>query len=265
MPIGRFSKSCRLTIKALRHYDDIGLLKPAYIDPNNGYRYYAREQARSAVIIAMLRSLDVSIPAITQLLCSKDQHFQSTLKKEQQRIKIELAKKQQTLQTIERIAKAGNVFPYNIAIRTEPAYMVARHSGMTTVDTILQDSVNLIDQLYSELQQAGRPDYEDPVMCINEDPDKFERITVHACIGIKPPYPNLENANIIDIPSMKVAWLNHHGAYEELGLAYHALFAWAQEHGYEQSSAMREIYLNDPSETAVDDLRTEVLLPIGNN
>ena len=66
MPIGRFSNACRLSIKALRHYDDVDLLKPAFIDPNNGYRYYSVEQGRDAVLIAMLRSLDRRNPCVTQ-------------------------------------------------------------------------------------------------------------------------------------------------------------------------------------------------------
>jgi len=52
MPIGRFSRACRLSIKALRHYDELGLLRPAFIDARSGYRYYGREQARTAIAMA---------------------------------------------------------------------------------------------------------------------------------------------------------------------------------------------------------------------
>lgn len=41
VPIGRFSRLCGLTVKALRHYDEIGLLKPARVDGSTGYRYYS--------------------------------------------------------------------------------------------------------------------------------------------------------------------------------------------------------------------------------
>jgi MerR family regulatory protein len=52
MPIGRFSRACRLSIKALRHYDELGLLRPAFIDPRSAYRYYGREQAPTAIAMA---------------------------------------------------------------------------------------------------------------------------------------------------------------------------------------------------------------------
>ena len=43
--IGMFAQMNKITIKALRHYDEIGLLKPAYVDEHNGYRYYSSSQS----------------------------------------------------------------------------------------------------------------------------------------------------------------------------------------------------------------------------
>ena len=99
-------------------------------------------------------------------------------------------------------------------------------------------------------------------MCINADPDKSDLVKVIACIGVNKPYPTLKESSIIDIEGGKVAWLMLSGPYEELGLAFHSLFAWAQENGYQQRAAMREIYLNDPSEVPANELMTEVILPI---
>ena len=70
MPIGRFSKSCRLSIKALRHYDEQGLLCPAHVETETGYRYYTRAQARDAVLIGMLRSLGIGVSAIREILAA---------------------------------------------------------------------------------------------------------------------------------------------------------------------------------------------------
>jgi len=48
LPIGSFARRCRLSVKALRHYDELGLLRPARIDVATGYRYYDRPQAPAA-------------------------------------------------------------------------------------------------------------------------------------------------------------------------------------------------------------------------
>jgi DNA-binding transcriptional MerR regulator len=68
MSIGRFARRTGLSIGALRHYDEIGLLRPARVDPDTGYRYYAEEQLEPARLIAVLRDLDVPLGLIRELL-----------------------------------------------------------------------------------------------------------------------------------------------------------------------------------------------------
>jgi DNA-binding transcriptional MerR regulator len=55
LPIGLFSRLCRLSVKQLHHYDEVGLLRPARVDEATGYRYYRRDQVRDAMAIALLR------------------------------------------------------------------------------------------------------------------------------------------------------------------------------------------------------------------
>ena len=55
LPIGRFAKATRLSVKALRHYDELGLLRPAFVDPSSGYRYYRPAQANQAEAILLDR------------------------------------------------------------------------------------------------------------------------------------------------------------------------------------------------------------------
>jgi DNA-binding transcriptional MerR regulator len=68
LPIGRFARSTGLSIGALRHYADLGLLEPAAVDAATGYRYYSADQADTARLIATLRDLDVGLPAIARVL-----------------------------------------------------------------------------------------------------------------------------------------------------------------------------------------------------
>ena len=68
LPIGRFARAVGLSIGALRHYADLGLLTPAAVDTATGYRYYAADQADTARLIATLRDLDVGLPTIAAML-----------------------------------------------------------------------------------------------------------------------------------------------------------------------------------------------------
>ncbi len=66
--IGEFARRSRLSIKALRLYDELGVLVPARVDESSGYRYYDVEQLETARIVAMLRQLDVPLATIKELL-----------------------------------------------------------------------------------------------------------------------------------------------------------------------------------------------------
>lgn len=261
MPIGRFSRACRLSIKALRHYDEEGLLRPAHVDVATGYRYYARSQARQAVVIGMLRSLGVGVAAVRKILAADDDGRQALLEQEVARLQHEVAAKLQALHSIRRLARAGALLPYEVSLRSETPTTVARRSLLTDAERLIADTTALIHALFDELRSAGRPILM-PVLCMNEERDGGDRILVHACAGLEPPYVALPEADVAELPGGPFAALTHRGPYEELGLAYHALHAWAQEHGHEPRGLIREIYVNDPAVVAAEELITEVLMPI---
>src|SRR3954468_17499384 len=68
IPIGQFSLLTRLTVRALRLYDKLGILVPAHVDPDSGYRYYAAEQAKLAAHIGRLRAIDLPLDEVRFVL-----------------------------------------------------------------------------------------------------------------------------------------------------------------------------------------------------
>jgi DNA-binding transcriptional MerR regulator len=72
LPIGRFARLCGLSIGALRHYDELDLLRPAEVDRFTGYRRYRREQLETARAIARLRDLEVPLDEIRLVLAADD-------------------------------------------------------------------------------------------------------------------------------------------------------------------------------------------------
>ncbi|MEU9152295.1 MerR family transcriptional regulator [Streptomyces sp. NPDC048417] len=67
LTIGAFAKACRLSPKALRLYDELDLLRPARVDPDTGYRYYAAEQLERARLVAWLRRLGMPLAPIREV------------------------------------------------------------------------------------------------------------------------------------------------------------------------------------------------------
>lgn len=70
LSIGRFGRLCGLTVEALRHYDELGILRPAHVDPATGYRRYTADQLGEARAIARLRSLDVPLAKVAAYLAA---------------------------------------------------------------------------------------------------------------------------------------------------------------------------------------------------
>ena len=72
LTIGRFARLAGLSVGALRHYDELDLLRPAHVDAWTNYRSYRREQLETAHTIARMRDLEVSLETIRDLLGTDD-------------------------------------------------------------------------------------------------------------------------------------------------------------------------------------------------
>ncbi|MCA2223652.1 MerR family transcriptional regulator [Nonomuraea aurantiaca] len=120
LPIGQFARLTRLSVKQLRHYDEIGLLRPACVDPATGYRYYRAAQARTAMSIGLLRSLDVPLPVVGQVLAGTEGALESV----HDSLEAELARRRRTLASLERVMTDG-LPATQVRIVTEPAHRVA--------------------------------------------------------------------------------------------------------------------------------------------
>src|SRR5271166_765386 len=86
--IGEFSKLTQLTVKALRFYHEEGLLIPAFVDPETGYRYYDQSHIETARAITYLRSLEFSLSDIKELLHHQaDEDLLNILERQQSIVK----------------------------------------------------------------------------------------------------------------------------------------------------------------------------------
>lgn len=61
LSIGEFSKICKVTTRTLRHYDEIGLIKPRFVNEENGYRFYETNQIRDMLLVSRLKEYDFSL------------------------------------------------------------------------------------------------------------------------------------------------------------------------------------------------------------
>lgn len=75
LTIGRFARLAGLTVRAVRHYCELGLLQPAFVDPETGYRYFTVDQVADAAAIRRLRLLELALDDIREILAADDPSF----------------------------------------------------------------------------------------------------------------------------------------------------------------------------------------------
>jgi effector-binding domain-containing protein len=264
VPIGRFSRLCRLTIPALRHYDELGLLRPAAIDPDTGYRYYSLAQAGEAERIRVLRSLEMPLDEIRGLLAERDQGaVAERLEAHQRRLEQRIETYRSSVVFIQRLmAQEAGTMRYQVQTREtvdQPIATVRGHSAVGDMPAFFQVAYREIFGLIGGLgvRPAGPP------FSIYHDPEfKEEDVDLEVGFPVSEPVESAGRVVGRTLPGALVAAAIHAGPYDEIGPAYTAITAWIQEHGHEVAGPPREVYLTDPATTAPADHRTEVVFPI---
>jgi DNA-binding transcriptional MerR regulator len=107
LSIGRFADATGLTVKALRHYDEIALLEPAHVDHSSGYRYYSPDQVEAAVTIKRLRALELPLDEIRTLLDADAESLRERLLAHGYRVAEEASDKHMLLIELSALVEGG--------------------------------------------------------------------------------------------------------------------------------------------------------------
>ena len=248
LPIGRFARLGRLSVKQLRRYDELGLLRPAYVDQETGYRYYRASQARQALSIGLLRSLDVPLAVVGQVLAGSAQALEGV----RRQLEEELARRRRTLGVLERVMAEG--LP-EIAVRVveeEPLRVVLEREPAAGMEDVGRATSAAVARLLAGHAGGG------PVRLVGLFPlDVAEAMQVEVGLAVEE-----GRAGSVVLPGGRFACATHVGAYEQMSLTVHGLLAWCAERGREVRGPVREVYVSDPAVTAPGELVTEVLVPL---
>jgi DNA-binding transcriptional MerR regulator len=250
MPIGEFARLARLTVKAVRHYDAEGLLVPASVDPHSGYRYYRAEQVRTATTIALLRGLDVPLPVVRQVLSAPDDAtVTAVLGEQRERLAAELARREQSLRTLDALLRAPERVAYAVAIADRAPVRLRGRTGRVRAAALDEDTGALCRAVLRDLADAGRA----PLVAVFplDLVDEFDVLVGVAAAGGDAPLPGGAWATTL-----------HVGPYPQLPLAYTALLEHVREHGHRPVGPVTETYLTDPSTAEPEELVTRVAVAL---
>ncbi|WP_099466855.1 MerR family transcriptional regulator [Konateibacter massiliensis] len=268
LKIGDFSKLSRISIRMLRHYDEIGLLVPISTDHFTGYRYYSEDQLPVAGRINALKAMGFGLAAISEILKNYDEPQALaeflTVKQSEVKEEVEEAKRRLLLleTAIERLRKDENAMDYNVILKTIPErYVASVRKVITTYDQEgMLWNILMTETSAMNLQMA---DNCYSLAVFHDEGYKENDADVEIQLGVKGSYKDTENVVFKNAPAVEVASATYKGSYEQLTAVNHTIANWISDNDYEFNGAMFCIYHVSPAQTQnPDELVTEVCYPV---
>ncbi|HEX8802898.1 MAG TPA: MerR family transcriptional regulator [Acidimicrobiales bacterium] len=263
LPIGDFARATHLSVKALRHYDDIGLLVPAEVDAATGYRRYAVAQVPAAHLLRRLRELDMPLPEIGQVLAAPDTAARdAAIDRHLRRTRSALAKAEASVSALHALLeRRDEATP--VERRRLPAQRVAATTGLVA----WHEAEDWLAGAYERLHRAVGGAAAGPDGALY-GPDFFERHLgeVTAFVPVPAGAPGVPGAAgapdgpagtdvaTVELPAATYVVTTHHGAFDRLDEAYGALGSHVAANLLTTDGPIREHY--------VDERTTEVLWPV---
>ncbi len=263
--IGTFSRISQVSVKTLRYYDEIGLLKPAQIDRYTGYRFYTFEQLPRLNRILALKELGFSLEQIAQVVSQglSAEELRGILRLKQAEIGMRLQTDQDMLARIEtrlnQIEQENQMPTYDVVIKKLEPIAVASTRGIIPS---YPEQGGLWNSLGSYLaEHKTQPIGPCFTLYYSDEPE----IDAEVCEPVAVVFTASEPVNSYLLPGVEAAASTiHHGPFVTIGDAYAALIKWIEVNGYQVCGPSREIYLrpsHDGSQTDPNTL-TEIQFPI---
>lgn len=250
--IGDFSRFSRVSVKMLRHYDELGLLKPAHVDPFTGYRYYTADQLPRLNRIIALKDLGFSLDQIGALLdddLTPDQ-IRGLLKLRQAEIQTRLEDERSRLARVEtrlRQMERGDIPRHEVVLRQ----VGPLHVAMIRAAVPAQGGIPpLFEALEAYVARFDARAVSPPLTIFHDAEYRDDVADVAVCIPIQAEVPQDERVQVVDLPGCMAACAVHTGDYDALDGVLNLLLRWIDAHGWTTAGPFREVYLRFGADNA---------------
>lgn len=247
LKIGNFARIAQVTVQTLRHYDDLGLLKPVEVDPLSGYRYYIFDQLPRLHRILALKDLGFTLEQVAHLLedglPTDDLHGMLRLKQLELRQQVdEGLNRLERLEARLRLIEQEDHHPdYEVVIKHVNPLRVVSVRGLISS---YWDEGPLWGELFHQLEHTGITASE-PYFSLYHSAEP--EIDVEACAPLSSEVTSAQGIAMRTLPAVEhMASTNHRGSFSGLAGAYAALLKWIDANGYHIDGPDRSIYLRLP-------------------
>jgi DNA-binding transcriptional MerR regulator/effector-binding domain-containing protein len=261
--IGEFSRLTHVSVKALRHYHEIGLLPPSEVDPVTGYRRYAVTQVSTAQLIRRLRQLDMPLPGVFAVVAAPDAPARdAAIRDHLLRMEAELDRTRGVVAALRSLLEPAD----------GPLHLDHRRIGDLTALTLRQvvsraDIGAWCSEAFARLYTEAAAARVEPIGPAGATYDAafFEEDAgaVLVYVPVPPSTPATSGLAPQPVPGGLFVVGVHSGPFTDFDRTYAAVGSHVAEHDTALPDPIREIYLAGPPEIEdPDDFRTEVCWPI---
>lgn len=256
--IGMFAAMNRVTVKALRFYEEQNLLLPAYINYENGYRFYELSQIQDLHKITALKQAGFTLEEIQKLNNGCDENAVLLKKKSELLSKIaDLTKQLSIVETF--LTKKADTISSPVLIKKIPKVTVA---AMKSTIESYDDLFELMPKMGALMEKAGcecsMPEY-----CFTNYITTTGEIIIETCEAVVEAKPQLEDLYFKEFPEVQAVCIFHKGSYNNLSQSYERLLNYIEENSYEICGDFRESYIDGVwNKSDESQWLTEIQIPV---
>jgi DNA-binding transcriptional MerR regulator len=250
--IGDFASHGRVSVRMLRHYDAIGLLRPAHVDAATGYRSYQAAQLARLNRVVALKELGFTLTEVQSIVDDEvsPEELRGMLRLRQtelrSRIDADAARLRQVEARLRIIETEGTMPSEDIQIKSLPAVRVAEVTGVAggfepaSIGPVIQP---LYDQLCVALDRAGVVPTGPALAWYEDAPDGG--VLVHAGLPVAADPGEYEGFTVTDLPAVEhAATIVHRGSMDDVMPTIQTLAQWIEANGYKSAGYNRELYVS---------------------
>jgi DNA-binding transcriptional MerR regulator len=262
LTIGEFSRITHLSIKTLRRYHEAGLLEPAHVDRQTGYRYYSVDQVPTAQVIHRFRELGMPVREVGELVAVTDPDARAALIAHHlERLEAQLDQTRAAAVALRRLLQPDPA-PLEVHRRRTEAATVAAVRDVVDLSDVLAWYDSAMSELDAVLGAVGTVRTGPPGGLYDNELFTEERGAMVAYIPVADP-PSHGAVTPLIIPAIDLATTIHTGPHDDIDVTYAALGTYVSQQALQIAGPVREIYHAGPRDT--DDSsawRTEIGWPI---